>query len=79
MLGKRVFGVSLEGGAPLSSFEGPFMSFRPEPKVGDEVACVFTENIYGRHAAPWEPREIRKLTPANRERVLGSLRKTWHS
>ncbi|RJS20828.1 hypothetical protein DRW03_19330 [Corallococcus sp. H22C18031201] len=77
MLRKQVFRVEWEPRGPLSSFEGPFMASSPEPKLGDEVACVFNENILGRHPEPWEPREIKKLTLKNRERTLQSLRKTW--
>lgn len=74
---KQVFRVAMEKGAPVSDFEGPFMCTKPEPRVGDEVACVFNENICGRHSEPWEPREIKKLTPANKDRVLEGLRKAW--
>jgi hypothetical protein len=74
---KQVFRVAMEKDAPFSEFEGSFLCTRPEPKVGDKVACVFNENILGRHAEPWEPYEIKKLTPANRARVLGGLRKAW--
>ncbi|MBJ6764175.1 hypothetical protein JGU66_25655 [Myxococcaceae bacterium JPH2] len=76
-LRKQVFRVEMENGAPLPSFEGPFMSSHPEPKPGDEVACVFNENILGRHPEPWESRELKRLPPKNRERILQGLRKTW--
>ncbi|MCY1059921.1 hypothetical protein [Nannocystis sp. SCPEA4] len=76
-LQKQVFRIALEQDAPFADFTGPFSCTRPAPKVGDEVACVFNENILGRHAEPWEPREIKKLTPANRDRVLQGLRKAW--
>jgi hypothetical protein len=76
-LQKQAFRIALEQGAPFVEFAGPFSCTRPAPKVGDEVACVFHENILGRHPEPWEPREIRKLTPASRDRVLDGLRKTW--
>jgi hypothetical protein len=49
---------------------------RTRTQGGDELACVFSENIFGRHAEPWEAREIKKLT-ASRERVLEGLRKAW--
>lgn len=77
--GKQIFGVALEPGTELgaASIEAPFMRGAPEPKIGDEVACVFGENIFGRHAEPWEPREIKKLTAKSRERTLASLRKQW--
>jgi hypothetical protein len=77
MMAQQSFRVALDG-APFAEFEGIFSTVNPKPKLGDEVACVFNENIFGRHSAPWEPREIRKLTPANRERVQQSLRKVWH-
>jgi hypothetical protein len=38
---------------------------------------VFSENIFGRHVEPWEPREIKKLTTVTRERVLEGLRRAW--
>lgn len=76
-LQKQIFRVALAKDAPFTEFEGPFSCTRPAPKLGDEVACVFHENILGRHPEPWEPREIKKLTPANRDRVLEALRKTW--
>ncbi|MFZ6178592.1 hypothetical protein [Nannocystis pusilla] len=76
-LQKQTFRVALAPDAPFAEFEGPFSCTRPTPKLGDEVACVFNENILGRRPEPWEPREIRKLTPANRDRVLDALRKTW--
>jgi hypothetical protein len=77
MTSERIFGVAIETDAPFSAFAGPFTCTRPEPKIGDEVACVFSENVFGRHAEPWEPRAIKKLTPANRDRVLRGLRKAW--
>lgn len=77
MLQKQLFRIALDRDAPFAEFAGPFSCTRPAPKVGDEVACVFNENILGRHPEPWEPREIKKLTPANRDRVLEGLRKTW--
>jgi hypothetical protein len=40
------------------------MCLKPEPRLGDEVACAFNENIFGRCADPWLPREIEKLAPA---------------
>jgi hypothetical protein len=70
---RQRFRVTLTGDAPITEFEGPFTCVRPEPRLGDEVACVFGENIFGRHADPWEPREIHKLSPANRERTLQRL------
>ena len=73
----RIFRVAMEKDAPFSEFEGTFNCVGPEPRVGDKVACVFSENIFGRHAEPWEPREIKKLTAVNRERVLEGLRKAW--
>ena len=76
-LRKRAFHIRLTGDGPFSDFEGPFMCSRPEPVLGDEVACVFSENIFGRDAAPWEPRELKKLTPKSRERVLAGLRRAW--
>lgn len=78
-LGKQIFRVELEPGTELAStaVEAPFMRSSPEPKLGDEVACIFGENIYGRHAEPWEPREIKKLTAKGREKTLSSLRKQW--
>jgi hypothetical protein len=75
--GKQTFRVAIEKNAPFSEFEGIFRYFGSEPRLGDEVACVFSENIFGRHAEPWEPDEIKKLTPVNRERILEGLRKTW--
>jgi hypothetical protein len=74
---KQIFRVAIEKGAPFSEFEGIFRCFGPEPRLGDEVACVFSENIFGRHAEPWEPEEIKKLTPGNRKRVVEGLRKEW--
>lgn len=76
MMRKQRFRVTIEHGAPFSEFEGVFMCLEPEPKLGDEVACVFTENILGRHAEPWEPREIKRLTPARRDRILEGLRRS---
>jgi hypothetical protein len=76
-MAQQMFRVALDDGAPFAEFEGSFSTVNPKPKLGDEVACVFNENIFGRHSAPWEPREIRKLTPAGRQRVLQSLRKVW--
>lgn len=76
---KQIFRVALAQDAPFAEFAGPFSCTRPAPKVGDEVACVFNENTLGRHAEPWEPREIRKLTPAGRDRVLEGLRKAWQA
>jgi hypothetical protein len=76
-LGKRSFHVQLTGDGPFADFEGAFMCSRPEPGLGDEVACVFSENIFGRDPAPWEPRELKKLTPKSRERVLVGLRRAW--
>jgi len=67
----------MEKDAPFSEIEGTFTCFGPEPRLSDEVACVFSENTFGRHAEPWKPHEIRKLTAANRERVLQGLRKAW--
>lgn len=77
MTRKRVYLVAFHEGAPFPEFQGPFMCFRPEPKLGDEVACLFSENIFGRHAEPWEPQEIKKITPKNRQRVLEGLRTEW--
>jgi len=74
---EHIFRITMEKEASFSEFEGAFRCVGPEPRLGDEVACVFSENIFGRHAEPWEPREIRKLTAANRERVLKGLRKAW--
>jgi len=71
------FRITMEKDAPFSEFEGTFRCVGPEPRLGDEVACVFSENIFGRHAEPWEPREIKKLTAVNRERVLEGIRKAW--
>jgi hypothetical protein len=76
-LQKQIFRVALDRDAAFADFAGPFSCTRPAPRVGDEVACVFHENTLGRHAEPWEPREIKRLTPANRARVLEGLRKTW--
>ncbi|MGH7297680.1 MAG: hypothetical protein ACRELB_22270, partial [Polyangiaceae bacterium] len=76
-LQKRAFRIRLTGEVPFSHFEGPFMCSWPEPVLGDEVACVFSENIFGRDAAPWEPRELKKLTPRSRDRVLAGLRRAW--
>ena len=73
----QIFRVAMEKDALFSEFEGIFTYVGPQPRLGDEVACVFSENIFGRHAEPWEPREIKKLTAVNRERVLKGLRKTW--
>jgi len=39
--------------------------------------CMFSENTFGRHAEPWEPHEIKKLTAVNRECVLEGARKAW--
>jgi len=77
MMRQQIFRVAMEKDAPFPEFEGTFTCFGLEPRLSDEVACVFSENIYGRHAEPWEPREIKKLTAANRERVLEGLRKRW--
>ncbi len=76
---KQIFRVAIEKDAPFSEFEGIFRCFGPEPRLGDEVACVFSENVVGRHTEPWEPDEIKKLTPLNRERVLEGLRKRWRA
>jgi hypothetical protein len=78
-LSKRRYRVRFDADAPFRDFEGPFMAFHPAPRLDDEVACVFNENIFGRHADPWEPREIKKLTPANRARTLASLKKAWRT
>jgi len=74
---RRIFRVAMEKDAPFVEFEGTFTCVGPVPGLGDEVACVFSENIYGRHAEPWEPHQIKKLTAVNRERVLEGLRKAW--
>ena len=74
---QQIFRVAMEKDPPFSEFEGTFTCVGPEPRLGDEVACVFSENIFGRHAEPWEPREIKKLTAVNRERVLEGIRKAW--
>jgi len=71
------FRITMEKDAPFSEFEGTFRCVGPEPRLGDEVACVFSENIFGRHAEPWQPCEIKKLTAVNRERVLEGIRKAW--
>jgi hypothetical protein len=76
-LRKRHYRVVFSGAAPVPALEGPFLCTRPEPQIGDEVACVLGENIFGRHPDPWEPHEIRKLSPKHRERILSGLRKTW--
>jgi hypothetical protein len=76
-LRKRAFHIRLTSECPLSEFEGPFSWSGHEPGLGDEVACVFSENIFGRHAAPWEPRELRKVTSNSRARVLATLRRAW--
>jgi len=39
-------------------------------------ACS-ARTIFGRHAQPWEPHEIKKLTAVNRECVLEGARKAW--
>jgi hypothetical protein len=74
---QQIFRVAMEKDAPFSEYVGTFTCFGPEPGPGDEVACLFSENIFGRHSEPWEPREIKKLTAVNRERVLEGLRKAW--
>ncbi len=81
MMNKRSYDLHLDfavgGDLPFSRFEGVFMASRPEPKVGDEVACTFSENIFGRVPEPWEPSEIKKLLPKSREKTLNSLQKRW--
>jgi len=76
-LGKRRYRIAFTSADPLPHFEGVFLCSRPEPKIGEEVACVLGENILGRHPDPWEPKEIRKLSPKNQDRVLNTLRKSW--
>jgi len=77
LMRQQIFRVAMEKDTPFSEFVGTFKCVGSEPRLGDEVACVFSENIFGRHAEPWEPHEIKKLTAANRERVLEGLRKAW--
>jgi hypothetical protein len=78
LLRKRVYRVVFESGLPFSEFEGAFSCLdRSEPKVGDAVACVFAENVTGRQPDPWQPEEIRKISPQRRERVLALLRKSY--
>lgn len=76
-LRKCCYRIAFTGAAPMPQFEGAFMCSRPEPKIGDNVACVLGENIFGRHADSWEPKEIRKISPKNQDRILNTLRRTW--
>ena len=61
---------------PFRSYQGQ-VSLYGAPKIGDEVVCVFNENVFGRTAEEWEARSITKHTPKTRERVLKSLTKAW--
>ena len=62
---------------PMTIYEGRFSTSHPTPRVDDEVACTFQENIFGRVPDPWEARDIKKLTPRSREKTIQSLKKKW--
>lgn len=68
--------VEFESGVPFREFEGTFSCYGAEPKVGDSVACVFSENVTGRRPEPWEPQELKKFTPQSREKVIAQLKKS---
>lgn len=74
---KRVYEVRFEKEHPVQSIRAPFSLYRPEPDVGDEVACVLIESVYGEHSGLWEPREIKKLSATNRAKVMSSLKRQW--
>jgi hypothetical protein len=73
---RRVYRVAFERGVPFQEFEGAFSCYGHEPKVGDSVACVFGENITGRHPEPWEPGELKKFTSKSRDKIIAQLKKS---